>query len=162
MAAGRSKVIPFPTDPRESAEVAGLRYVRDDKPGISRIRRGSGFRYHSPGGEYVSDETTLKRIQSLVIPPAWTDVWICPSPHGHIQAVGRDGRGRKQYRYHSAYRHIRDQTKFGRMLAFGAALDKIRKQVKRDLAIPNLSRNKVLAAVVQVLQSTCMRVGNDE
>jgi DNA topoisomerase I len=158
----RSRIIPFPTDPRESAEAAGLRYVRDDKPGISRIQSGSGFRYQSAAGETISDEATLKRIHSLAVPPAWTDVWICPSPHGHIQAVGRDAKGRKQYRYHSAYRHVRDQTKYGRMLAFGAALEKIRKRIEQDLELPDLSRKKVLAAVVQVLESTCMRIGNDE
>jgi DNA topoisomerase I len=158
----RSKVIPFPTDPKRSAEAVGLVYVRDDKPGITRVKKGEKFRYKSPSGNLISDEAALRRIRSLVIPPAWKDVWICPSPHGHIQAVGRDAKGRKQYRYHSAYRHIRDQTKFGRMLAFGAALEKIREQVEQHLDLPDLSRNKVLAVIVTVLESTCMRIGNDE
>jgi DNA topoisomerase I len=157
-----SKVIRFPTDPQQSAEAAGLRYVHDDTPGIRRVKSGGGFRYVSPDGTPVKDESAIKRIRSLVIPPAWTDVWICPSPYGHIQAVGRDARGRKQYRYHSAYRYVRDQTKFGRMLAFGEALDKIRQRVDEDLNLPGLPRNKVLAAVVELLQRTCMRIGNDE
>jgi DNA topoisomerase-1 len=162
MGRARSKVLPFPTDPKESAEAVGLRYVRDDKPGIRRVKSGSGFRYLSADGGRITDEATLKRIRSLVIPPAWKDVWICPSPYGHIQAVGRDARGRKQYRYHTAYRHIRDQTKFGRLLAFGVSLDKIRQRVDEDLKLPGLPRQKVLAAVVKLLESTCMRVGNDE
>jgi DNA topoisomerase I len=162
MGRARSKVIPFPTDPQKSAEAAGLRYVRDDSPGIKRVKAGTGFRYVSAEGKAVKDETTLKRIRGLVIPPAWADVWICSSPYGHIQAVGRDARGRKQYRYHSAYRYIRDQTKFGRMLAFGEALGKIRKRIDQDQKLPGMPRNKVLAAVVNLLQRTCMRVGNDE
>jgi DNA topoisomerase I len=158
----RSKVIPFPTDPRKSAEAAGLRYVRDDKPGIRRIPSGKGFKYVSPDGAAVKDGATLKRIRALVIPPAWKDVWICPSPVGHIQAVGRDAKGRKQYRYHSAYRYFRDQTKYGRMLAFGAALGGIRKRIVEDLSLSGLPRNKVLAAVVSLLESTCIRIGNEE
>ncbi|HYP15395.1 MAG TPA: DNA topoisomerase IB [Bryobacteraceae bacterium] len=158
----RSKVLTFPSDPLKSAEAAGLRYVRDDAKGIRRLKSGTGFRYVSPEGRTITDEETLKRIRSLVIPPAWTDVWICPSPYGHIQAVGRDAKGRKQYRYHSAYRHIRDQTKYGRMLAFGAALPALRERVEEDLKLPGLPRNKVLAAVTKVLESTCMRIGNDE
>jgi DNA topoisomerase I len=157
-----SKVIPFPTDPRKSATAAGLRYVRDDRPGITRVPAGKAFKYLSPDGEKVTDEASLSRIASLVIPPAWTGVWICPSPHGHIQAVGRDARGRKQYRYHSEYRHVRDQAKYGRMLAFGVALEKIRTRIEEDFGLPGLPRNKVLAAVVKLLESTCMRVGNDE
>jgi DNA topoisomerase I len=158
----RAKVIPFPTDPKESAEAAGLRYVSDDRPGIRRAGAANGFKYLAPDGSTVTDEATLKRIRSLVIPPAWTDVWICASPYGHIQAVGRDAKGRKQYRYHSAYRHIRDQTKYGRMLAFGAALPAIRQRVDADLSLPGLPRHKVLAAVVKLLERTCMRIGNDE
>ena len=158
----RATVIPFPTDPMKSAEAAGLRYVRDDKPGIRRVSAGEGFRYVSPDGSTINDEATLKRIRSLVIPPAWIDVWICPLANGHIQAVGRDAKGRKQYRYHSAYRHYRDQTKYSRMLNFGNALVKIREQVEEDLKLPGLSRQKVLAAVVKLLETTCMRIGNDE
>jgi DNA topoisomerase-1 len=146
----------------QSAEVAGLRYVRDDRPGIRRIRSGTGFRYVDPDSNAVTDQATLKRIRSLVIPPAWTDVWICSSPHGHIQAVGRDAKGRKQYRYHTAYRHVRDQTKYNRMLAFGAALPKIRERIEEDLALPGMPRQKVLAAVVKLLDTTGMRIGNDE
>jgi DNA topoisomerase-1 len=158
----RAKVIKFPSDPKKSAEAAGLRYVHDDKPGICRVRAGKGFRYVAPDGSTITDAATLKRVQSLVIPPAWTDVWICPLPHGHIQAVGRDAKGRKQYRYHNAYRYVRDQTKYGRMLAFGDALSKVRERIEEDLKLTGLPRNKVLAAVVKLLESTCMRVGNDE
>jgi DNA topoisomerase-1 len=158
----RAPVIPFPTDPKESAEAAGLRYVSDSKPGIRREGEGKNFRYVSADGKEITDDTTLKRIRSLVIPPAWTDVWICPSPYGHLQAVGRDAKGRKQYRYHPSYRHQRDQTKFGRMLSFGSALELIRKRVEEDLKLSGLPRNKVLAAVVKLLETTCMRIGNDE
>jgi DNA topoisomerase-1 len=160
--AGRKKIILFPADPLQSAVVAGLRYVRDDEPGITRVPTGKGFRYLSPDGKPVSDKAELRRINSLAIPPAWTNVWICPSPSGHLQAVGRDAKGRKQYRYHSAYREVRDQTKFGRMLAFGSALPKIRRRVEEDLKLPGLPKNKVLATVVRLLETTCMRVGNDE
>jgi DNA topoisomerase I len=162
MAARRSKVIPFPSDPVRSAEAAGLRYVSDKKPGIRRIKTGSGFRYVSPEGTAAPDAATIKRIRALAIPPAWKDVWICPSPHGHIQAVGRDARGRKQYRYHSAYRYVRDQTKYGRMLVFGSAVAKIRERIEQDLALPGMPRAKALAAVVKLLDITCMRVGNEE
>lgn len=157
-----ARVVPFPTDPLESAELAGLRYVRNGEPGIKRQKKGQSFRYLGRDNKSVSDEATIKRIRSLVIPPAWTDVWICASPYGHLQAVGRDAKGRKQYRYHPAYRHQRDQTKFSRMLSFGTALTKIRKRVEEDLQLPGLSKNKVLAAVVKLLETTCMRVGNDE
>jgi DNA topoisomerase-1 len=160
---GRAKVIPFPTkDPLAAAEQAGLEYVSDSTPGIRRLANGEGFRYVTPDGKTVKDETTLKRIRSLVIPPAWTDVWICASPHGHLQAVGRDAKGRKQYRYHSAYRSQRDQTKYGRMLAFGTALPTIRKRIEEDLKLPGLPKQKVLATIVHLLERTCMRIGNDE
>jgi DNA topoisomerase-1 len=158
----RGKVIPFPKDPLHSAEAAGLRYVGDHEPGIRRIRSGKGFRYAGPDGATITAKQTLDRIRSLVIPPAWTDVWICASADGHIQAVGRDAKGRKQYRYHSAYRHQRDQNKYGRMLAFGEALPKIRARIEGDLKLPGLPRTKVLAAVVDLLERTCMRIGNDE
>src|SRR5688572_17343189 len=150
------------TDPVESAKAAGLRYVTEHGAGIRRRRSGKRFAYVDAHGHILRDADTLRRIRALAIPPAWTDVWICPSPHGHIQAVGRDAKGRKQYRYHSAYRHIRDQTKFGRMLAFGAAIEKVRQRVEQDLNLPGLPRNKVLAAVAKLLESTCMRIGNDE
>ena len=159
---GRSKIIPFPKDPLLSAEAAGLRYVRDSEPGIRRLKAGKGFRYAAPDGSAVTDKRTLNRIRSLVIPPAWTDVWICASADGHIQAVGRDAKGRKQYRYHPSYRYQRDQTKYGRMLAFGKALEQIRSRVEDDLKLPGLPRNKVLATVVKLLETTCIRVGNDE
>jgi DNA topoisomerase I len=159
---GRAKIIPFPKDPMLSAEAAGLRYVRDNEPGIRRLKAGKGFRYVAPDGGAVTDKQTLNRIRSLVIPPAWTDVWICAKPDGHIQAVGRDAKGRKQYRYHPSYRHQRDETKYGRMLSFGKALEQIRARVEEDLRLPGLPRNKVLATVVKLLETTCMRVGNDE
>ncbi len=158
----RAKIIPFPKDPVVSAKVAGLRYVRDTEPGISRVKRGQSFRYIGPDGKPVNDPATLNRIRSLVIPPAWTDVWICRHPEGHLQAVGRDAKGRKQYRYHPQYRNQRDQTKYSRMLAFGKALPAIRARVEADLSLPGLPRDKVLAAVVKLLEGTCMRIGNDE
>ena len=159
----RARVLPFPTnDPVAAAEQAGLEYVSDSTAGIRRVKRGETFRYAGPNGKAVTDQATLKRIRSLVIPPAWVDVWICASPYGHLQAVGRDVKGRKQYRYHSAYRSQRDQTKYGRMLAFGAALPQIRKRIDEDLSLPGLPKNKVLAAILHLLESTCMRIGNDE
>jgi len=149
-------------DPVESAREAGLRYVSDDRPGIRRHRAGRVFRYLRPDGTSVQDEPTLKRIASLVIPPAWTDVWISTDPRGHIQATGRDARGRKQYRYHPRWRAVRDETKFSRMIAFGEALPTIRERVEHDLARPGLPREKVLATVVRLLEATLIRVGNEE
>ncbi len=131
-------------------------------PGIRRIRSGSGFRYVDAGGRTIRDEDALGRIRSLAIPPAWTDVWICPRPDGHLQATGRDARGRKQYRYHPRWRDVRDETKYGRMNAFGLALPRVRARVARDLARPGLPREKVLAAVVRLLETTLIRVGNEE
>ncbi|HSN86567.1 MAG TPA: DNA topoisomerase IB, partial [Thermoanaerobaculia bacterium] len=120
-------------DPVESAKAAGLRYVTDDIPGLRRRRCGpKGFCYVDPQGKTVKDPKELERIRKLAIPPAWTDVWICPRPNGHLQATGRDARGRKQYRYHTNWREVRDETKFGRMVAFGEALPKIRERVERD------------------------------
>src|SRR3954469_2228364 len=156
------KSLPLPVDPLQSAVVAGLRYVNHQGPGIRRIRTKNGFRYLDVDGKPLRHNETLRRIKSLVSPPAWNDVWICPSPYGHLQEVGRDARGRKQYRYHPDYREVRDQTKFGRMPAFGAALRKIRLRVSRDLRLPGLPKEKVLAAVVRLLDSTFMRIGNDE
>ncbi len=150
------------TDPVEAAEAAGLTYVSDAAPGISRRRAGKGFRYIGPTGTAVRDAATLARIRSLTVPPAYTDVWISPDPRGHIQATGRDARGRKQYRYHPKWREVRDETKFGRMLAFSEALPALRERVESDLSKPGLPREKVLAAVVRLLESTCIRVGNDE
>jgi len=151
-----------PADPLASAKAAHLRYVTGEGPGISRKRRGKGFYYVGPGSKPVRDEATLQRIRSLVIPPAWENVWICPSENGHIQAIGRDARGRKQYRYHPRYREVRDENKFGRLLAFGAVLPKIRKQVNKDLALHGLPQRKVVAAIVRLLDETCIRIGNQE
>ncbi|HEU4588597.1 MAG TPA: hypothetical protein VFS11_08115 [Gemmatimonadales bacterium] len=156
----------LPTEPAadaaESAEAAGLRYVSDTKPGIRRQRRGKGFTYTGPDGQPIRDAATLARIRSLAIPPAYTDVWICPDPRGHLQATGRDARGRKQYRYHPAWRAVRDETKFERMVAFSEALPGIREQVDRDLRRQGLPREKVLATIVRLLECTAIRVGNDE
>jgi DNA topoisomerase-1 len=156
--AGRS-AIPVVTDPVESAKAAGLRYVSGG-PGIARRRAGSGFVYVGADGARVTDAGELRRIRSLAIPPAWRDVWICPVPHGHLQAVGRDGRGRRQYRYHPRWRAVRDETKYTRMIAFGRALPQIRARAERDLARPGLPREKVLAAAVRLLETTFVRIGN--
>lgn len=136
--------------------------MRDTAPGIRRKRAGKGFSYVGPDGRTIRDPRLLARIRALAIPPAYTDVWICPSPNGHVQATGRDARGRKQYRYHPRWREVRDETKFDRMLAFSDALPGIRRQVERDLGRSGLPREKVLAAVVQLLECTGIRVGNDE
>ena len=150
------------SDSIESAKAVGLRYVSDTQPGIRRKKSGKGFTYTGPDGKTIRDSTELARIRSLAVPPAYTDVWICPDPNGHIQATGRDARGRKQYRYHPKWREVRDETKFGRMLAFSEALPKMRGRLERDLIRPGLSREKVLATVVRLLECTRMRVGNDE
>jgi DNA topoisomerase-1 len=150
------------TDPPAAAKAAGLRYVHDDRPGIRREPAGDGFRYRDAKGGPVEDETTLKRIRSLAIPPAWTDVWICPQANGHLQATGRDARGRKQYRYHPKWREVRDEVKYERMIKFGKALPQIRKEVDRALSLPGLPREKVLATIVYLLEATMMRIGNDE
>lgn len=149
-------------DPLESAKAADLRYVDDSGPGIQRRAHGKSFRYLKPDGTPVKEAATLGRIRSLVIPPAWTNVWICPSPDGHIQATGRDARGRKQYRYHPRFRQVRDETKYVRMLAFAKGLPKIRRRVDADLSLPGLPREKVLATVVRLLEITLIRVGNEE
>jgi DNA topoisomerase-1 len=147
---------------REAAREAGLRYTSDADAGIKRQRRGKGFRYTGPDGLPVRDEATLARIRSLALPPAWRDVWICTRPDGHLQATGHDAKGRKQYRYHPRWRETRDASKFGRMVAFGEALPRIRERVEADLARPGLPREKVLATVVRLLELTLIRVGNDE
>src|SRR5438309_6459576 len=149
-------------DPVEAARAANLRHVSGTRPGIRRRRSGSGFTYLDPDGRPIRDEETLGRIRSLAVPPAWTDVWICADARGHIQATGRDARGRKQYRYHRRWREVRDETKYGRMVAFGEALPTIRKHVSEDLARQGLSKEKVLAAVVRLLEETLIRVGNEE
>ena len=146
----------------EAAQVAGLRYVTDSSPGIRRRRRGRGFVYVRPDGDPLRDAGELERIRRLVIPPRWTDVWICPSSSGHLQVTARDARGRKQYRYHTRYREVRDLTKFGRMVEFSEVLPGIRRRVERDISQPNLSREKVLATVVWLLEKTLIRVGSDE
>jgi DNA topoisomerase-1 len=149
-------------DPEESARAAGLRYISDDMPGIRRRKRGKGFSYVDPKGAVVRDPRTLERIRKLAIPPAWTDVWICQAANGHLQATGRDARGRKQYRYHADWRNVRDETKFGRMIVFGEALPKIRERVEADLSLRGLPREKVVATVVRLLETTLIRVGNRE
>ena len=147
----------------DTAESAGLAYVHDYDPGLSRVATGHGkFKFLDADGKMVRDPKTLDRIAKLVIPPAWTQVWICPDPRGHIQATGRDQRGRKQYRYHPDWRAVRDETKYGRMVDFGRALPKLRRQVDADLARHGLVRERVLAAVVRLLEVTLIRVGNDE
>src|SRR5712692_8215884 len=150
------------TDPDEAAEEAGLRYVNDNQPGYTRKANGDDFEYFDAEGKPICDEQRLLRIKRLAIPPAWTDIWICPSPNGHIQATGRDARGRKQYRYHDRWREVRDENKYDRILMFAEALPKIRKRVRKDLALPGLPRNKILATVVQLLERTFIRVGNQE
>ena len=141
---------------------AGLRYVSDARPGITRRNAGKSFRYLLPDGKPVRDVESLRRIRSLAIPPAWRDVWICPVESGHIQATGRDVRGRKQYRYHPRWREVRDESKYSRMLAFGKKMPAIRRRVARDLRRRGMPREKVLAAVVRLLETTLIRVGNDE
>ncbi len=149
-------------DATRSARAAGLHYVSDDRPGLTRKRRGKGFAYYGPDGRRVTDEDTLARIRRLAIPPAYTDVWICLDPRGHVQATARDARGRKQYRYHPHWREVRDTVKYDRMLAFADVLPRIRERCDRDLERPGLPREKVLATVVQLLEQTRIRVGNEE
>ena len=145
-----------------SAKHAGLRYVAVGVAGIARQRAGRGVRYVDARGRVVKDPRTLARIRALAIPPAWTDVWICPDPNGHLQATGRDARGRKQYRYHPRWTAVRHEVKYGRMIAFGRALPAMRRRVARDMKQPPLSRARVLATVVSLLEKTLIRVGNDE
>jgi DNA topoisomerase-1 len=149
-------------DPVRSARSAGLRYVTDDRPGIRRKMGPLGFKYIRPDGRVVRQPSELKRIARLAVPPAWTDVWICLDPRGHLQATGRDARGRKQYRYHPDWRSTRDETKYDRMPAFAEALPRIRARTAADLARAGLPREKVLATVVQLLEKSLIRVGNEE
>ncbi len=149
-------------DPIEAAEEAGLRYVSDEQPGYTRRRRGKTFVYFDTAGKEIRDEARILRLNRLAIPPAYTDVWICPSPNGHIQATGRDDRGRKQYRYHDRWREVRDENKYEKMLVFARVLPRIRRRVKRDLKRRGLPREKVLATIVQLLERTFIRVGNEE
>ncbi len=148
--------------PRDSAKAAGLRYLPDTKPGLERKKTRTGFRYVDQHGEPIRDAESLARIKSLAIPPAWQQVWISPLSNGHLQATGRDVRGRKQARYHPKWREVRDETKYERMMHFGEALPHIRKQVDHDLARPGLPRVKVLAALVRLMETTFIRVGNEE
>ncbi|WP_082559824.1 MULTISPECIES: DNA topoisomerase IB [unclassified Lysobacter] len=151
---------PSPGSLRDAA-AAGLRYVSDSDPGIARLRSGRGFRYRDAQGRAVRDAATLERIRALAVPPAYTDVWICAHPYGHLQATGRDARGRKQYRYHTAWRHARNHGKFDRIVDFGAALPRLRRRLRADLKQGGLPRSKVLAIVVALMSETLLRVGND-
>jgi DNA topoisomerase-1 len=152
----------FPRKEQRLARRATLHLAQDSTAGLSRQRTGPRFRYRNARGKPIRDSRTLARIRALAIPPAWTDVWICPSPSGHIQATGRDARGRKQYRYHAEYRARRERSKYDRLAQFGRALPRIRARVRSDLARDGLPKEKVLAAVVQLLATTFARVGNDE
>ena len=147
---------------KAAAKAAKLHYVSDRKPGIRRERTDDGFTFFQPDGSAITDEAEIARIKKLAIPPAYTDVWICRDPQGHLQATGRDARGRKQYRYHPKWRVVRDEAKYGHMLVFGRVLPTIRAQVEKDLALQGLPRRRVLAAVVKLLEKTLARVGNEE
>jgi DNA topoisomerase I len=149
-------------DPKDAAESAGLRYVSDDRPGIRRRKSGKGFTYTRTNGSRLTEADALGRIKSLAIPPAWTDVWICPFRDGHIQATGRDAKGRKQYRYHPQFREVRESTKYEHVIAFAEMLPAIRAQVREHMALKGLPRQKVLATVVNLLETTLIRVGNDD
>lgn len=162
MATSATKISSSIPDEVKSAHDAGLRYVIPKGPGIRREKKGDDFVYFDARDQQIEDEDTLARIRSLVIPPAWTSVWICSSKNGHIQAIGWDAKGRKQYRYHPAYRQARDLVKFDRMAAFGKVLPRIRRIVSRDLNRSGMPRRKVLAAVVKLLESTYIRIGNEE
>ncbi|MCA1658923.1 MAG: DNA topoisomerase IB [Verrucomicrobiaceae bacterium] len=150
------------SDPKEAAEEVGLRYVSDEQPGYTRKQKGDDFEYCDTKGELITDEARILRIKRIGIPPAWTDVWICPSQNGHLQATVRDARRRKQYRYHEKFREFRDEAKYEKMLVFGAALPKIRERVEADLALAGLPKNKVLATLVSIMERTFIRVGNEE
>src|SRR5207248_3475239 len=149
-------------EPLTAAGEAGLQYVSDDKPGYTRRTKRGDFEYLNTEGKRIRDEQRLLRIKRLAIPPAWTDVWICPSAVGHIQATGRDARRRKQYRYHERWRELRDENKFGRLADFATVLPKIRRRVGQDMRLPGLPLRKVLATVVRLLERTFIRVGNEE
>ena len=149
-------------DSAEAAEEAGLQYVNDDRPGYTRRAKGKNFEYLDTDGKTIRDEQRLLRIKRLAIPPAWTEVWICPSANGHIQATGRDARRRKQYRYHERWREVRDENKFDRLAQFAKALPNIRRRVTQDLKLPALPRQKVLATLVRLLERSFIRIGNEE
>ena len=157
-----SQDLPRTTEHRKTATRAGLNYVTDGLPGITRRRAGKGWAFYRPSGRRITAAKERDRIKALVIPPAWTDVWICPDPKGHIQVTARDGRGRKQYRYHPEYREARDNSKFRRILELSEVMPAIREQAERDLKAQPLSRRQTLATVVQLLDKTLIRVGSDE
>jgi DNA topoisomerase IB len=146
----------------KSAEEGGLTYVSDTDPGLHRRRAGKGFAYVDAAGRVVRDKATLERIRTLAIPPAYRDVWICTKPSGHLQATGRDARGRKQYRYHRRWSQVRDAEKFDRIVAFGTALPRLRRALRRDIVLPGLPREKVVAMLVAIMADTLERIGNDE
>jgi DNA topoisomerase I len=148
--------------PASSAKSAGWRYVTDAKPGIRRVRRGKSFRYVDTDGCPILDQETIARIKSFVIPPAWNEAWICPLANGHLQATGRDSRGRKQSRYHPRWREVRDETKYERLTLFGSILPAIRQRIEQDLALPSMSREKILATIIRLMETTLIRVGNEE
>ena len=149
-------------DPEDAAESAGLIYVNDDMEGITRVRAGKGFSYRDAKGRTIRDKSERKRLAALAIPPAYDDVWICPDPRGHIQATGRDAKGRKQYRYHPDFREVRDSAKYDRMLDFAKALPKVRAQVDQDMSRRGMPAEKVLATIVYLLEHTMIRVGNSD
>lgn len=153
---------PTIVDPKDAAESAGLRYVSDARRGIRRKKAGTGFGYLRADGSKVTEPDVLKRIRALAIPPAWAGVWICPFADGHIQATGRDAKGRKQYRYHARFREVRESTKYEHVVAFAGALPAIREKVGEHMNLRGLPREKVLATVVHLLETTLIRVGNDE
>ena len=159
---GPSSSIPVADDLREAADAAGLTYVCDDDPGYTRRKSGTGFTYRSPDGRRVTDRALLKRMKALVIPPAWTHVWIGTDPNGHLLATGRDAKGRKQYIYHPRFRASREEAKYERLIDFAALLPRIREAVARHMALRGLPREKVLATIVHLLETTLIRVGNDE
>ena len=149
-------------DPKDAAESAGLRHVSDGRPGVRRKKAGKGFAYARADGSRLFEHDAIKRIRALAIPPAWTDVWICPFADGHIQATGRDAKGRKQYRYHARFREIRESTKYEHVVAFADALPSIREKLREHMSLRGLPREKVLATVVHLLESTLIRIGNDD
>jgi DNA topoisomerase-1 len=149
-------------NPKDAAKSAGLRYVSDNRAGIRRKESGKGFTYVRPDGTKLSDSHVVRRIRSVAIPPAWTDVWICPFADGHFQATGRDAKGRKQYRYHPLFREVRESTKYEHVVVFAHALPTIRAKVRQHMALRGLPREKVLATVVHLLETTLIRVGNDD
>ena len=156
---GRAQAV---IDPKDAAQSAGLIYVSDERPGLRRVKVSKGFTYLRTDGKKIVNQEELAGIKALAVPPAWTDVWICPFPDGHIQATGRDAKGRKQYRYHPRFREVRESTKYEHVIAFADALPTIRKKVREHFVLRGLPRNKVLATVVHLLETTLIRVGNDD